>query len=109
MARVAIITDPDTALGFRLAGVDAYSVLSHQETEDYIKRFLRNREYEIVAYSDEYSEHLPEPLHRKIEESILPIFISIPSVKSWREVGREEEYVERVLQRALGFYVKIRR
>jgi len=109
MARVAIITDPDTALGFRLAGVDAYSVLSHQEAEDYIKRFLRNREYEIVAYSDEYSGNLPESLHRKIEESILPIFISIPSVKSWREAGKEEEYIERVLQRALGFYVKIRR
>lgn len=109
MARIGIITDPDTVLGFRLAGVDAYSASSHRQAEDCIKRFLKNREYEIIAYSDEYSEYLPESLRRKIEESILPIFISIPSVKSWKEGGREEEYIERVLQRALGFYVKIRR
>lgn len=109
MARIAIITDPDTGLGFKLTGVDVFNVFSPHEAESYIEKFLKNREYEIVAYSEEYSPHLPESLRKKAEESILPIFIAIPSIKSRREGGIEEEYIERVLQRALGFYVKIKR
>ena len=38
-----------------------------------------------------------------------PVFIAIPSVKSWKAVEREEEYVARILHRALGFYIKIRK
>lgn len=109
MARIAVVTDPDTGLGYRLTGVDVYSASSYQEAGDYIERFLRNREYEIVAYSEEYSGYISEPLRRRMEESILPIFIAIPSIKSWREGEREEEYIAGILQRALGFYVKIRK
>lgn len=112
MARIAVITDSDTALGFRLAGVDAFDVSSGRDAEVLIERFLRNREYEIVAYSEEYQPHLSELLKRRVEESTLPVFISVPSVTSsreGREGEREEEYIARVLQRALGFYVKIRK
>ncbi len=112
MARIAVITDGDTALGFRLAGVDAFDVSSDRDAEVLIERFLRNREYEIVAYSEEYLPLLSDSLKKRVEESTLPVFISVPSVMSSREGGegkREEEYIARVLQRALGFYVKIRK
>lgn len=112
MARIAVITDSDTALGFRLAGVDAFDVSSGRDAEVLIERFLRNREYEIVAYSEEYLPYLSDSLKKRVEESTLPVFISVPSVislKDGREGEREEEYIARVLQRALGFYVKIRK
>lgn len=109
MARIAIITDPDTALGCKLTGVDVYSVSASQEGAGYLDRFLKSREYEIIAYSEEYTGDLAESLRRKIEESVVPIFIAIPSIRSWREGERGEEYLAKVLQKALGFYVKIRR
>ena len=74
-----------------------------------IGRLLKDREYGLVAYSEEYSESLPESLRIKMEESTFPVFIAIPSVKSLKATEREEEYVTRILQRALGFYIKLRK
>lgn len=45
MARISVITDSYTALGFRLAGVDAFDASSGRDAEVLIERFLRNREY----------------------------------------------------------------
>lgn len=109
MARIAVITDPDTGIGFKLTGIDVYTAPSYQEAAGYIERFLKTREYEIVAYSEDYSGEMPESLRRKLEESILPVFIAMPSIQSWREGGKGEEYITRVLQRALGSYIKIKR
>ena len=109
MSRIAIITDPNTGLGFRLAGVDVYSVSLYKEAEEHIVRLLKNQEYGLIAYSEEYTEHFPESMRIKMEESTLPVFIAIPSIKSWKEVEREEEYIGKILQKALGFYVKIKR
>ncbi len=109
MAGIAVVTDHDTGLGFRLAGVDVFSASSYLESEMFIERLLKDREYGLVAYSEEYTESLPESLRIKMEESTLPVFIAIPSVKSWKAVEREEEYVARILHRALGFYIKIKK
>ena len=109
MARIAVVTDHDTGLGFRLTGVDVFSTSSYLESEMFIERLLKDREYGLVAYSEEYTENLPESLRIKMDESTLPVFIAIHSVKSWKAVEREEEYVARILHRALGFYIKIRK
>lgn len=109
LAKIAIVTDHDTGLGFRLAGVDVYSASSYKETEGHIEKLLKDKEYGLVAYSEEYTEHFPESMRIKMEESSLPVFIAIPSIKSWKEVEREEEYIGKILQKALGFYVKIKR
>ena len=109
MAKIAVITDPDTGIGFKLTGIDVYNAPSYQEAAGYIERFLKNKEYEIVAYSEDYSGEMPESLRRKLEESILPVFMALPSIQSWREGERGEEYITRVLQRALGSYIKIKR
>ena len=109
MARIAVVTDNDTGLGFRLTGVDVFIASSDQESEMCIGRLLKNRDYGLVAYSEEYSESLPESLRIKMEESTFPVFIAIPSVKSLKATEREEEYVTRILQRALGFYIKLRK
>ncbi|MBI5180057.1 MAG: V-type ATP synthase subunit F, partial [Nitrospirae bacterium] len=78
MARIAIVTDHDTGLGFRLTGVDVFSASSYQESEMFIERLLKDRGYGLVAYSEEYTESLPESLRIKMEESTLPVFIVIP-------------------------------
>ena len=44
-----------------------------------------------------------------MEERTFSILIAIPSVKSLKATEREEEYVTRILQRALGFYIKLRK
>lgn len=109
MARIAIVTDSDTGLGFGLTGIDVYGLPSPADAEKCIGGFLGNREYGIVAYSEDFRERLPESLRKKVDESRVPIFVAVPSIKSWKEGEAGEEYIARVLQRALGFYVKIRR
>jgi V/A-type H+-transporting ATPase subunit F len=76
MYRFVVVTDPDSAAGFRLAGVDVLEASSLDEARKIIEKTYR------------------------------PIIIPIPA----RIKGLERtSYIERLLQRAIGYNIVIRR
>lgn len=109
MARLIVITDPDTALGFRLAGVEATEVADADEAADRLLSLLKSEEPGIVMYNEEYHTALSEHSRVALEESTAPVFFPVPG----RPVGRmgepREEYLARLLRRAIGYQLKIRR
>lgn len=106
MYKFSVVTDPDTAAGFRLAGVDVIEVRSMDEAKKIIPELLLRDDTGIVALNEDYMQVLDDKIMTKIEKTYRPIIIPIP-VR--RKVGGGMSYIERLLQRAIGYNIVVRR
>jgi V/A-type H+-transporting ATPase subunit F len=106
MYRFAVVTDPDTADGFRLSGVDVIEVTSVDEVKKIIPDLLLKDDTGIIALNEDYMQAIDEKLMAKIEKTYRPIIIPIP-VRKKGDGG--PTYIERLLQRAIGYNIVVRR
>ena len=80
MYRFVVVTDPDTASGFRLAGVDVIEAPSVEEARKIIPNLLYKDDTGIVAVNEEFMAALDQKLMEKIEKTYRPVVIPIPRV-----------------------------
>jgi V/A-type H+-transporting ATPase subunit F len=103
--RVAVITDPETATGFRLAGVEVHEVTSPQQILEQLRSLL-TKDYGIVAVNEDLMKGLAGDIHRLMRGRDTPIIIPFPAPRAQLESG--EEYIARLVKEQIGFYVKLR-
>jgi len=104
--KFVVVTDPDTAPGFRLAGVDVLEVSNVEEAKKIIPSLLFKDDTGIVAVNEDFMASLDEKLMERIEKTHRPIIIPIPS--RIRQIDRTD-YIERLLRRAIGYNIVVRR
>ena len=109
MAKLVAITDPDTALGFRLAGIEAVEVANAEDAAERLLAALKAREPGVVIYNEEYQTSLPEKSRAVLDESITPVFFTIPVARAGMSGEAREVYLARLLRRAIGYQLKIKR
>ena len=106
MYKFLVVTDPDTAPGFRLAGVEVIEASSQEEARKVINTLVFKDDTGIVAVNEEFIAALDQKLVETIEKTYRPIMIPIPS-RARR--GDRTSYIERMLQRAIGYNIVVRR
>jgi V/A-type H+-transporting ATPase subunit F len=106
MYKFVVVTDRDRASGFRLAGVDVLEAGTMDEARKVIPPLLYKDDIGIVAVNEEFMLSLDEKLMDRIEKMHRPLIIPIPS-KS-REVDRRT-YIERLLRKAIGYNIVLKR
>jgi len=106
MYKFLVVTDPDTAPGFRLAGVEVIEASNQEEARKAINALVFKDDTGIVAVNEEFIAALDQKLVETIEKTYRPIMIPIPSRA--RRIDRTS-YIERMLQRAIGYNIVVRR
>jgi V/A-type H+-transporting ATPase subunit F len=106
MYKYVIVTDPETAAGFRLAGVEVIEVSTPEEAKKAIPPLLNADDTGIIGISEEFMSVLDSELLASIEKTYRPIIIPIPS-RAKKVVS--ETYIERLLRRAIGYNIVVRR
>ncbi len=106
MYKFVVVTDRDRASGFRLAGVDVLEAGTMDEARKVIPPLLYKDDIGIVAVNEEFMLSLDEKLMDRIEKMHRPLIIPIPS-KS-REIDRRT-YIERLLRKAIGYNIVLKR
>ena len=101
-----MVTDPETAPGFRLAGVEVLEVATAEEATNLIPPLLFKDDTGIVAVNEDFMASLDDKLMQKIEKTHRPIILPIPS--RTRQIDRTD-YIERLLRRAIGYNIVVRR
>ncbi|MHB8481953.1 MAG: V-type ATP synthase subunit F [Nitrospiria bacterium] len=109
MAWIAALTHPETALGFRLAGIETFAVQDDREAESFLKDLLARKDAGVVIISEDFLPFLSERTRKKVEESLQPVCVPIPDIQSWREGEKKEEYLSRLLRNLMGYQIKIKR
>jgi V/A-type H+-transporting ATPase subunit F len=106
MYKVVVVTDSDRATGFRLAGAEVLEAADVGEAKNVIPPLLYRDDIGIVVVNEEYMLSLDEKTMDRIEKMHRPLVIPLPS-KS-KEIDRRT-YIERLLRKAIGYNIVIKR
>jgi V/A-type H+-transporting ATPase subunit F len=105
MYRVGIITDSESATGFRLAGAEVREAATPQEALEHLRSFV-TLDYGLVAINEALLEGTGEERTRMLRDRDLPIIVPFPATQAVIESG--EAYIARLVKEHIGFYVKLR-
>ena len=105
MYRLAVITDPETATGFRLAGVEVREAASPQAALEHLRALLL-LDYGLIAVNEDLLAGTEVERARLMRGRDLPIVLPFPAARPQMESG--EEYISRLVKEHIGFYVKLR-
>ena len=107
--KVAVLTDSESAAGYRLAGMDVAVASDSTEARSVLLRMIQENAYILVAVSEAL---LPDPyqaVRREMRGRDLPVLLATPSPFS-AVAGREEDaeaYIRRLILSTLGHEIKI--
>ena len=109
MYRVLILTDAETADGFRLAGVDVSVVDSGESARRTLAALLDEDDSGIIAVNERFMGAIDGRLQKKIDSIYRPIVVSLP-IREKLEMGEDHRaYLSRLIRRAIGFDITLRR
>lgn len=100
-----MITDSETATGFRLAGVEVHEAASPAEALAHLRQLVALG-YGLAAVNEALLRGAEEELARLMRGRDLPILVPFPAPSAQVESG--EDYIARLVKEHIGFYVKLR-
>jgi V/A-type H+-transporting ATPase subunit F len=103
--RLGVITDPETATGFRLAGAEVREATTPHEALEHLRYFL-TLDYGLVAVNEALLQGTADERARLMRGRDLPIIVPFPSPEVEIESG--EAYIARLVKEHIGFFVKLR-
>jgi V/A-type H+-transporting ATPase subunit F len=107
--KVVVLTDSDTADGFRLAGVDVDIVDSPEVARLRLISLLDDDSTGIIAVNERMMTGIDERTQKKIDSIYRPIVVSLP-IREKLEIGEDHRaYLSRLIRRAIGFDITLRR
>ena len=109
MYKLVVLTDTDSADGFRLAGVDVDIVDTPEATRARLISLLDDDATGIIAVHERLMTAVDERIQRKIDSIYRPIVVSLP-IREKLEIGEDHRaYLSRLIRRAIGFDITLRR
>ncbi len=105
MYKVAVITDPETATGFRLAGVEVREAGTPEQALELIRE-LTAAGYGLLAVNEDLLQGTDDARTRLLRGRDLPLIVPLPPARANLESG--EAYISRLVKEHIGFAVKLR-
>ena len=108
MFKLVIVTDPDSAHGFRLSGVDVVEAKDLAEAKKRIIELINDDSSGIIAVNEEFMAVIDERTREKIEKIYRPVVISFPAKRRLAVGEMRREDLARLIRRAVGFDIRLR-
>lgn len=109
MSKLLVITYPDTSLGFKLAGVEVEEVKEDEDITDILNDILKTGDYGLLVVEEKFLAKVDEGVLKRIRKTGIPVIVPIDTPKSWQTESEMESYIARLIRRAIGYQVKIKR
>ena len=108
MAQCIVITRPDLAAGFRLAGVETVSAVSCQDAHRHLLTLLDDEEAGIVAIDQAYLDTVDSVTRKRIESAYRPVVIGIPMGQAGGAAAARRLQLADLIRRAIGVRISFR-
>jgi len=109
MLTCRVVTGPETADGFLLAGVKVDTVRTADETEARLKAVLEEKDCGLLLVDELLLDQVGEPLLRRLERAALPIVVPLPLDMTWWREKRGMDYLLRLIRRSIGYHMRLRK
>ena len=107
--KIAVLTDPESAAGYRLAGLEVATAMDEKEAGEILAGLIREGTYALIAVSEAL---LPDPyqaVRREMRGRHLPVLLTAPSpVSALAAEGEDaEKYLRRLIIDTMGYEIKV--
>jgi V/A-type H+-transporting ATPase subunit F len=102
--RIVFITPPDARYGFGMSRVTQYAV-TPEEAEAVIRRVLAEPDSGVVVVDERLIGRIGDERFREMEKRWYGILLVLPAPEKIE--GEMEDYVERLIRRAIGYHVRL--
>ena len=109
MSKYLVITDPDSAVGFRLAGVETLVAERVDDAEGLLQTAVNSGGVGLLLINENFMNRFSDTLQRKLEKLSLPLIIPIPISGTWWKMEETEDYIFNLIRRAIGYQMKIKK
>ncbi len=105
--RLRVVTRPELAAGFELAGLVVTRADDGATAAEAIRRWAADTNIGIVLVEDPLFRALPRDLLARLDRQALPIIAPVPTPR-WDERSEAEAYILEILRQAIGYRVRPR-
>lgn len=105
--KVRVVTRPELAAGFALAGVDVTRARDALAAAEAIARATADADVGMVLVDQSLYEGIPRELRTRWDRHAVALIVPIPS-PSWERAGAAEAYILEILRQAIGYRVRPR-
>ena len=107
MPKMLVLTDSETATGFRLAGVEVRETNGENAVEE-LEAIIESQDYGLVAVDEGLIEDPIKATERTMRGRELPVILPMPSLgAAFGEGGDATAYMKDLVRSAIGFDIKI--
>ncbi|HKI55999.1 MAG TPA: V-type ATP synthase subunit F [Trueperaceae bacterium] len=107
MPKMVVLTDSETAVGFRLAGVEVREVAA-DEAKDVLEELIAADDYGLLVVDEGL---IPDPIaasERAMRGRELPVVLPLPSLgQAFGEEDDAVSYMKSLVRNAIGFDIKL--
>ena len=103
-----VLCGPETAAGFRLAGIRPLETTAPEEVATRLRELVRLPSSGVVLLEQSAYERLPEDLRREVGRRPMPLVVPFPG-PAWEERPADAEaYIVELLRQVIGYRVRLR-
>jgi len=107
--KIAVLTDPETATGFRLGGLEVHTAQTEAEARERLAEMIETDGFALIAVDEGL---LPEPyeaVERIMRGRDLPVLLPFTSLAQAFAAGEEDatEYMRRLVKSTIGYDIKL--
>jgi V/A-type H+/Na+-transporting ATPase subunit F len=103
VGKIAVVGEKELVLGYRLLGVEDALPVGRAEAQKTVMELFNSGKYNLIIVGNEARKGLSAATKEKLESSIVPLVVFMPSTEA--EVA--EESLSRLAKRVLGVDIKV--
>jgi V/A-type H+/Na+-transporting ATPase subunit F len=103
VGKIAVVGEKELVLGYRLLGVEDALAVSRAEAQKSVMELFNSGKYNLIIVGNEARKGLSGATMEKLESSIVPLVVFMPSTDA--EVA--EESLSKLAKRVLGVDIKV--
>jgi vacuolar-type H+-ATPase subunit F/Vma7 len=109
MPEILFLGEPKIIEGFALTGARIRPETDPTRAARLVEQHLRAREAGIIVVTESIFEQMPEKTRTQAEASGRPIFVTLPNPAGFERWEGAEDLISRIIRRAIGYRLKIKR
>lgn len=107
MYNVVAIVPRGQGIGFNIAGVQVYEAADEEDAIETLTTEMDSAETGLILIDEQYTRKIPQKLQKRVDESTVPLIVSVPIVSQWEYIHDKDERFEQIIHRAIGYRIKI--
>ncbi len=106
MYNVTAIVPRGQGIGFKLAGIEIREVANIKEAHKILADEINDDHNGIILVDETFTLDLSTKLQKQVDESTIPLVVSIPIISKWEYIYDRDEVFENIIHRAIGYRIK---